>query len=121
MLLLLGSPLIWDESRSDRNPMRIEGVDDPGPLVLAYEPVWAIGTGKIATPDQAQKVHAVIRRWWGERFGEKAASLRILYGGSVKPGNVGALMEQEDVNGGLVGGASLEAGSFLQIVKNAIE
>jgi triosephosphate isomerase len=99
----------------------LEGVDDPGPLVLAYEPVWAIGTGKTATPDQAQEVHGVIRKWWAKRFGADAAGVRILYGGSVKPGNVSALMAQEDVNGGLVGGASLEAGSFLDIVRNAVE
>jgi triosephosphate isomerase (TIM) len=87
-------------------------------LVVAYEPVWAIGTGKTATPELAAEAHAVIRREATEIFGEVfAAKLRILYGGSVKPENASALMAQEEIDGALVGGASLEAKSFAAIVK----
>lgn len=85
--------------------------------LVAYEPVWAIGTGRNATPRQAQEVHAFIRRRVSASHGEPAAAaLRILYGGSVKPDNVGALMAEPDVDGALVGGASLEADSFLKLV-----
>ena len=87
-------------------------------IVVAYEPVWAIGTGKTATPSQAQEVHAFLRgrlkQLWGEDSGH---SVRILYGGSVKPENIAQLMAQEDIDGALVGGASLSAGSFAKIVK----
>ncbi|MDR2191294.1 MAG: triose-phosphate isomerase [Endomicrobium sp.] len=86
-------------------------------LVIAYEPVWAIGTGKTATPDQAQEVHAFIRKLYAEIYKEAAESVRILYGGSVNPKNVSDLMKQPDIDGGLVGGASLEADSFSQLVK----
>ena len=87
-------------------------------LVIAYEPVWAIGTGRTATPDQAQEVHAFLRGLVAEvAGGDAAARLRILYGGSVKPENVAALMAQPDVDGGLVGGASLDPASFAKIVK----
>jgi len=87
-------------------------------LVVAYEPVWAIGTGRTATPAQAQEVHAFIRQQVSRLGGPAAAEgLRILYGGSVKPDNVAALMSQPDVDGGLVGGASLEAASFAKIVR----
>src|SRR5438876_284818 len=76
-------------------------------IVIAYEPVWAIGTGKNATPEQAQQAHAFIRRRIGQRFGEEtAASLPIQYGGSVKPENAASLLQQPDVDGALVGGAS---------------
>jgi triosephosphate isomerase (TIM) len=86
-------------------------------LLLAYEPVWAIGTGKVATPEQAQEVHAFIRARVEASHGRETASgLRILYGGSVKPDNVASLMAQADVDGALVGGASLKAESFLKIV-----
>ena len=85
--------------------------------VVAYEPVWAIGTGRNATPEQAQEVHGAIRRLVARSHGDPAAAaLRILYGGSVKPDNIGTLMAQGDVDGALVGGASLDAGSFLRIV-----
>lgn len=83
--------------------------------MVAYEPVWAIGTGRTATPAQAQEVHAFIRRVLRERGASVAAGVRILYGGSVKPDNAAALFAGDDVDGGLVGGASLEAGSFLAI------
>jgi triosephosphate isomerase len=87
-------------------------------LVVAYEPVWAIGTGKTATPEMAAEAHAVIRREAAEIFGEEFASrLRILYGGSVKPENASALMAQEEIDGALVGGASLHPKSFAAIVK----
>ena len=86
-------------------------------LVVAYEPVWAIGTGKTATPELAAQAHAVIRSEAGEVFGaEFAADLRILYGGSVKPENVSSLMAQEEIDGALVGGASLDPKSFAAIV-----
>jgi triosephosphate isomerase len=87
-------------------------------VVIAYEPVWAIGTGKTATPEQAQEVHAFIRNLLAEMFGDTTAEeTRIQYGGSVKPNNITALMSQADIDGALVGGASLKADSFAQIVK----
>ena len=86
-------------------------------IIIAYEPVWAIGTGRTATPEQAQEMHAFVRRVFAGRFSqEAAAALRILYGGSVKPDNIAGLMKQPDVDGALVGGASLEAASFAKIV-----
>ena len=82
-------------------------------VVIAYEPVWAIGTGKVATTEQVQEAHAFIRGKISTLFGENAANtIQILYGGSVKPDNAGALMQQADVDGALVGGASLKADSF---------
>jgi triosephosphate isomerase len=89
-------------------------------IVLAYEPVWAIGTGVVATPEQAQEAHGYIRMKIAERFGEEAArALPIQYGGSAKPENVTALLHQPDVDGGLIGGASLKADLFLAIVRAA--
>jgi len=86
-------------------------------IIIAYEPVWAIGTGKTATPEQAQEMHAYIRQTIGVTHGEPVANaMRILYGGSVKPENIGSLMKQADVDGALVGGASLDAGTFANIV-----
>lgn len=104
------------------------GLPPPGPLdqamwprvVIAYEPVWAIGTGRTASSAQAQEAHAHIRRRLGERFGgATAAALRIQYGGSVKANNAEGLMAEPDVDGALVGGASLEAADFVAIVKAA--
>jgi triosephosphate isomerase len=87
-------------------------------MVIAYEPVWAIGTGEVATPDDAQEAAAAIRSRVSEfHDAETAASVRILYGGSVKPGNVAPIMAQPDVDGALVGGASLDAGQFAQICR----
>lgn len=87
-------------------------------LILAYEPVWAIGTGKVATPEQAQDVHHSIRALLGELGGPAvAATVRILYGGSVKPDNIDSLMRQPDLDGALVGGASLNAADFTRIVR----
>jgi triosephosphate isomerase len=91
--------------------------DEAAQVVIAYEPVWAIGTGKVATPEQAQEVHAFIRKRIVAVHGQKVADvLRVLYGGSVKPDNVKGLMALPDVDGALVGGASLKADSFLKLV-----
>ena len=92
-------------------------VADMERIIIAYEPVWAIGTGKTATPEQAQDMHATVRQTVaGSHGAEVAQNVRILYGGSVKPDNISTLMSQPDVDGALVGGASLEAASFSQIV-----
>jgi triosephosphate isomerase len=86
-------------------------------IILAYEPVWAIGTGRNASPETAQEVHGAIRAWLRQKFGARPADeVRILYGGSVKPDNIASLMAEPDIDGALVGGACLEAGSFLGIV-----
>lgn len=91
---------------------------DPLRFVIAYEPVWAIGTGHTATPEQAQEVHAFVREELGSLLGRGAAeSMRILYGGSVKPSNVRGLMDCADIDGGLVGGASLKLEDFLGIIR----
>lgn len=96
-------------------------IDDPQRLVIAYEPVWAIGTGRNATDAQAQEVHEFIRQtlasMWNKEF---AGSVRIQYGGSMKPENAKGLMNQKDVDGGLIGGAALKADSFLAIVNAAL-
>jgi len=85
--------------------------------VVAYEPVWAIGTGKTATTEQAQEAHAFIRRLIGKRYEKGLADqMRILYGGSVKPANIDELMAQPDIDGALVGGAALDAESFGRII-----
>jgi triosephosphate isomerase len=97
-------------------------VEEMKGVVMAYEPVWAIGTGKTATPQQAQEVHVFIRQLLGKMFNTEAAgSVRIQYGGSVTPDNITLLMAQEDIDGALVGGASLKAPSFSAIVKGAIK
>lgn len=100
----------------------LEGVnkDQATSIVIAYEPVWAIGTGKVATSEQAQEVHAFIRDLLGKLFGANlAGKVRILYGGSMKPGNAPELLAQADIDGGLIGGAALEARSFVQLVEAA--
>jgi triosephosphate isomerase len=92
-------------------------VSDMERIIIAYEPVWAIGTGAVATPEQAQEMHDSIRKIVSELHGETIAdATRILYGGSVKPDNIAGLMKQTDIDGALVGGASLDAESFAQIV-----
>lgn len=86
-------------------------------ITIAYEPIWAIGTGKVATPEQAEQVHAHIRNILTDQFGEDVAqATRIQYGGSVKPGNAQELLSQPNIDGALVGGASLDAESFLGII-----
>jgi len=106
--------------RQIREGLKGVSVKDPLLLVIAYEPVWAIGTGQTATPQQAQEVQAYIRKLLGEVFSSSIAQgMRILYGGSVKPENTAELMAMEDVDGALVGGASLQIDSFCQIIKRA--
>lgn len=97
--------------------LAIEGIAAVGAAVLAYEPVWAIGTGRTATPEQAQAVHAFIRARVAQHDAKIAGSVPILYGGSCKPDNAGSLFSQPDVDGGLIGGASLAAGDFLAIAR----
>ncbi len=99
--------------------IKAEGVASLANAVLAYEPVWAIGTGKTATPDQAQSVHAFIRNRIANLDAGIAESLRILYGGSMNPGNAAELIAQPDIDGGLIGGASLKAEDFLAIINAA--
>ena len=98
----------------------LKGLDEKAleRLVIAYEPVWAIGTGKTATPEQAQEVHAMIRKLLAELYsGVFSSSVRVLYGGSVKPDNIEELMKAEDIDGGLIGGASLKADGFVDMIK----
>jgi triosephosphate isomerase (TIM) len=91
------------------------------PILLAYEPVWAIGTGKTASPQQAQEVHSLIRSWLIEHYGqEKADDIPILYGGSVNPENAKELLQQPDIDGGLIGGASLDLKKFKQLIDIAV-
>jgi triosephosphate isomerase len=94
----------------------LKGLNIDKTFLVAYEPVWAIGTGKTATTEQAQEVIAFIRKWISENYSEELASeIRILYGGSVKPGNIESLLKAEDIDGGLVGGASLKYESWVEI------
>jgi triosephosphate isomerase len=90
---------------------------DPRDIVIAYEPVWAIGTGRTPSEADIQAVHAHIRAALERRFGPAGRAVRILYGGSMKPGNAAGILAVPDVNGGLVGGASLKAAEFLAIVE----
>jgi triosephosphate isomerase len=93
--------------------------EDLADVVIAYEPIWAIGTGKVASPEQAQEAVAFVRALVSDRSGEAAGSVRILYGGSVKPGNAAEILSQADVDGALVGGASLDPEDFAKIVAAA--
>lgn len=94
--------------------------EDVQKTVIAYEPVWAIGTGKTATPEQAEQIHAYIRRLLSEQYGDIASKVSVLYGGSVKPDNISTLIGKENVDGALVGGASLKGEAFIQIVQKSI-
>lgn len=105
--------------RQLRAVLEAAGISAFAQAVIAYEPVWAIGTGKTATPAQAQEVHADIRALLAKEDATIADSIRLLYGGSVKASNASELFAMEDIDGGLIGGASLEAGQFLDIVKAA--
>ena len=107
----------------ERQVREVVGTDVPAErLVVAYEPVWAIGTGRTATPEQAQEVHAFLRRQLGSIYGGQAGeAVRILYGGSVKPSNAAGLLEQPDIDGALVGGACLVAEDFLAIISSAVK
>ena len=97
-------------------------IDAADQLVIAYEPVWAIGTGDTATPEQAQDMHAFVRRVLADAYGDDiSADVRILYGGSMKPHNAAELLAQPDLDGGLIGGASLQADSFLAIADAAAD
>jgi triosephosphate isomerase len=97
------------------------GKEEMSRIIIAYEPIWAIGTGLTATPSQAEEVHSFIREKLAEKYGNETASCAIiLYGGSVKPANTFDLLIEKNINGALVGGASLEADSFIQIAKEAI-
>lgn len=102
----------------------LEGLSnaDAEKIVIAYEPVWAIGTGKTATPEMAQEVHAEIRKILAKLFGaETAEKIQILYGGSMKPENADELLKEKDIDGGLIGGAALKADSFVSLVKSAMK
>ena len=115
-----GSTLKVVQTQTERD---LEGVSKElaASVIIAYEPVWAIGTGKVATTEQAQEVHAFIRGLLTKLFGEAVAQkIRILYGGSMKPANAPELLAQKDIDGGLIGGASLEARSFVDLVNAAI-
>jgi triosephosphate isomerase (TIM) len=102
-------------ARQVREGLGALGANDVAKLVVAYEPVWAIGTGRTATPDQAEAAHRFLRRQLVDRWGSAGAGVSLLYGGSVKPGNSAELLARAEVNGALVGGASLDAASFLGI------
>jgi triosephosphate isomerase len=125
-ILCIGESLDQREAEQTLDVLehQIAGLDrlDPHRLVVAYEPVWAIGTGRNATPEQAQEVHAFLRRRLTEVFGRtEADAIRILYGGSLKPSNAHDLLGQQDVDGGLIGGASLDVDSFSAIIRTAAE
>ena len=87
-------------------------------VIVAYEPVWAIGTGKTATAEQAQEIHACVRKVLAEKFGALAEEITILYGGSCKPSNAKELFAQPDIDGGLIGGAALKADDFIAIAQS---
>ncbi len=107
---------------SEQTVKGLEGIskEDAKNVVVAYEPVWAIGTGKTATPAMAQEVHAAIREVLADAFGADVAdSIQILYGGSMKPENADALLAEKDIDGGLIGGAALKADSFVALIESA--
>ena len=102
-----------------KNALQGIAPESTGKIIVAYEPVWAIGTGETATPEQAQEVHEKLRALVVELFGEIGNKLPLLYGGSVKPGNAKELFSQKDIDGGLIGGASLKTDDFLSICQAA--
>jgi triosephosphate isomerase len=129
-IMCIGESLEERESRKTITKIQsqitegLEGLDDEQTrqIIIAYEPIWAIGTGLTATPDQAQEVHGFIRSRLVEKHGNEVASCAIiLYGGSVKPENTYSLLKEKDINGALVGGASLKAESFSEIAREAIK
>ncbi len=95
--------------------LKVTGAEHFSKAIIAYEPVWAIGTGKTASPEQAQAVHKILRDWLTEHLGDISQRIQLLYGGSVNPDNAGTLFTQDDIDGGLIGGASLNAAAFLEI------
>ena len=100
--------------------MKDIALDDLRRCIVAYEPVWAIGTGKTATPEMAQEVHGAIRSLIKEAYGDALAEkTRIIYGGSMKPSNADELLAQPDIDGGLIGGASLDSKSFCDLIESA--
>ena len=105
----------------DQLAASLAGVEAPGTLIVAYEPVWAIGTGRTASPEQAQAMHAALRARLADRLGGAGRSVPLLYGGSVNAGNAASLFGQPDVDGALVGGASLDAEAFAAIVAAAAD
>lgn len=125
-ILCCGETLSQRESKMEKNVVKdqiLKGLSDISVheitnVIVAYEPVWAIGTGVTATSDQAQDMHAFIRSVLRSAYGDAAMDISILYGGSCKPGNAHELFACEDIDGGLIGGASLEADSFLSIAKS---
>lgn len=126
VILCVGETLEQRESNATREVVErqvgcgVDGLENISSLVIAYEPVWAIGTGLNATPEQAQEVHGIIRAQVENKFGGQVArGLRILYGGSVNPGNAAGLLTQPDVDGALVGSASLNIDSFCAIISLA--
>ena len=129
-ILCLGETL--EEREAERTLLKIEsqlkggleGIDDAdmSRVIIAYEPIWAIGTGRTATPAQAQEIHAFIRDWLAQNYGKNCAGCAIiLYGGSVKPANAFSLLLEKDINGALIGGASLDAKSFTEIAREALK
>jgi len=122
-ILCIGETLAQRESGTTNDILKdqltngLKGISNSS-ITIAYEPVWAIGTGRTATPQQAQEAHAYIRSLLSKKYGSKAKTIRILYGGSVKPQNAADLLGQEDIDGALVGGASLDAKSFSEIINS---
>lgn len=121
-IFCIGETLQQRESSQTRTVLKLQlisvvSVLKDAPFVLAYEPIWAIGSGQTATPEQARQVHSFLREYLITEIGEVATEYRIIYGGSVKPNNAKALFAQRDIDGGLVGGASLQGEDFLRIAK----
>jgi triosephosphate isomerase len=120
-IICIGETLLDRESGATLDVIRtqlcgsLEGLENPASFVIAYEPLWAIGTGKVASAGQIGEVHAFIRSYLASRYGEAAGSVRILYGGSLNPANAAEILPIPNVDGGLIGGASLKAADFLAI------